>query len=197
MGEIKSALEIALERTKSVEGNREAVEADRYQKEGKVIVSKLLSESDFNLKDSLKGYDKKHLRWVREGMNQVLLANLVLPQDQLGLGKLKNVGEAFYSVINSKQHLSKMFSQLESFFDEYLQEKERLKEALQKQYMPRLRQKEEEMSKKLGQPVHIDINSDPEYHSLLRRGMAQLEERYGSVLSRVKKDIAAMFDSEK
>ena len=100
MGEIKSALEIALERTKSVEVNKEFVEANKFQKEGKSLVSKFLDDTTVNLGEGLKKYDKKQVQWVKEGIFQVLLANLVLPQEQLVLKKARRVGEAFFLVIS-------------------------------------------------------------------------------------------------
>ena len=176
MGEIKSAWEIALERTKSVEGDKEAVEANKFKKEGSLLVSKFLDNQDVNLKDTIKGYDKKRLIWAREGMLKALLANLILPQDQTGSKKLRRLSEAFPFVIENPKLLSSMFSQLESFFEEYLTEKESLRERLVQQFTPRLRQKEEELSKKMGMDVHVDVNNDPEFANNLRRLMVQLDE---------------------
>jgi hypothetical protein len=193
MGEIKSALEIALERTKSIEVNKESVEANKFQKEGKSLVSKFLDDTTVNLGEGLKKYDKKQVQWVKEGIFQVLLANLVLPQEQLVLKKAKRVGEAFFLVIRDKRLLKSIFAQLESFFEEYIGEKERLRESLVQQYTPRLRQKEEELSKKMGGPINIDVNSDPEFVSLLRKALSQLDDRYQAVLNQVKDQLSSIF----
>ena len=193
MGEIKSALQIALERTKSVEVNKESVEANKFQKEGKSLVSKFLDDTTVNLGEGLKKYDKKQVQWVKEGIFQVLLANLVLPQEQLALKKARRVGEAFFLVIRDKRLLKSIFTQLESFFEEYIGEKERLRESLVQQYTPRLRQKEEELSKKMGGPVNIDVNSDPEFVSLLRKALSQLDDRYQAVLNQVKDQLSSIF----
>jgi hypothetical protein len=193
MGEIKSALEIALERTKSVVVNKESVEANKFQKEGKSLVSKFLDDTTVNLGEGLKKYDKKQVQWVKEGIFQVLLANLVLPQEQLALKKARRVGEAFFLVIRDKRLLKSIFTQLESFYEEYIGEKERLRESLVQQYTPRLRQKEEELSKKMGGPVNIDVNSDPEFVSLLRKALSQLDDRYQAVLNQVKDQLSSIF----
>ena len=49
MGEIKSALEIALERTASVAGDKEAVAAGEARKEGKILVSRFLDDPEASL----------------------------------------------------------------------------------------------------------------------------------------------------
>ena len=197
MSEIKSAWEIALERTREVEGNKEAVEADKCRTEGKMVISKFLDDASVNIKESLAPLGQKKQKWMKEGMVQVLLANLILPQDQSGAKKMRQVGEAFHSFIKNAKLLGKMFSQLESFFEEYLEEKDRYREAVDKQYAPRLRQKEEELSQKMGQNVHIDINNDPEYVAMLRRTLVSLEDKYGTVLGQVKSDLQAMCEEGK
>ena len=193
MGEIKSALEIALERTKSVEVNRETIEANKFQKEGKSLISKLLDDPSVNLEASLEKFDGKQAQWVKEGMFQVLLANLVLPQDQIALKKARRIGEAFFQVMGNKRNLKNIFAQLDSFFEEYIGEKERLREALAQQYAPRLKQKEEELSKKMGGPVNIDVNSDPEFVSLLRKTLNQLDDRYQAVLNQAKEQLSSIY----
>jgi hypothetical protein len=193
MGEIKSALEIALERTKSVEVNKESIEANKFQKEGKSLISKFLDNPSVNLEASLKKYDGKQAQWVKEGMFQVLLANLVLPQDQIAMKKVRQVGEAFFHVMGNQRNLKNIFAQLDSFFEEYIGEKERLREALAQQYAPRLKQKEEELSKKMGGPVNIDVNSDPEFVSLLRKTLNQLDDRYQAVLNQAKDQLSSFY----
>jgi hypothetical protein len=191
MGEIKSALEIALEKTQSVEGGKEIIEAEEARKEGKMLVSRFLNDQEFSLKRALGEIEKNRRRRVLEGMVDVLLANLVLPQDQLGTRKAKRVGEAF-SLLNSDRRISQLFGQLETFFGEFVEERERVREMVTQQYGPRLRQKEQELSQRMGQPVHIDPMSDPEFQATLRKAMSQLEDRYGTVLARVKGDLKSL-----
>ena len=188
MAEIKSALEIALEKTQAVEGGREVIEAEEARKEGKVLVSRFLNEPEFSLKKALAGIEKQRRQRVQEGMIDVLLANLVLPQDQLAGRKAQRVGEAFGLIVQDRR-IGQIFGQLETFFGEYVEEKERVREMVTQQYAPRLRQKEQELSQRMGQPVRIDPMSDPEFQAGLRKALAQLEDRYGAVLTRVKGDL--------
>ena len=196
MGVIKSAYEIALERSRGVEADKESLEANRYMTEGKKIVSKILDEgeTDFNIKEALKQYEKKQLSWVKEGMAQSLLANYSLPSDELSLKRNKKVGEAFYSVIKDSRRLGRILNELEHFFSEFLEERKRLKEAFDDQYAERLREKEAQISKQLGGPVKLDPASDPEYGALLRKNMMSIEERYRVVLARAKEEIQKMID---
>lgn len=189
---IKSALEIALERTKQVEASKESLEASKYNTEGKKLVSRFLNDEEVDLAQELKSFDSSKVKWVSAGIYEALSANLILPIDEVALKKNKRVREGFFSIIKDSKKLNRLMNQLENFLGEYLEERKRLQAALEEQYAPRLRQKEEEMSKQLGSPVKIDPMQDPEFGQLLRKNLIMLEDRYSAVLKEVKQELNNM-----
>ena len=189
MSEIKSALEIALERTQDVEANKEALEANTFVTEGKKAVSKFLSEDDFDLKKLLEGFDKKQLRHVKEGALQALLANLKLPVDEMSLLQSRKAGKGFYALVADGKHLGKLLNQMEQFLGDFLQERKRVVEAVEQRFHPILRQKEQAMSQQVGARVKIDPAMDPDFQKMLRENMTILEDRYNEVLSRAKQEL--------
>jgi 3-methyladenine DNA glycosylase Tag len=193
MGTIKSALEIAMENTKGIEGNKEIVEENRLREEGKKLVSKLFDDSSFKLKEALKGFDKNQIALIREGLIQSLLANLVLPSDELAQVRNRKISESIVSAVQETKRLNAMFSQLENFFKEFMDERKRLIEAVEKQYSQKLRKKEEEMSRQLGRPVKINPASDPEYQGMMRQYLGQLDAKYEEILSGAKEEIRSIF----
>ena len=192
MSEIKSALEIALERTQDVEANKEALEANTYITEGKKAVSKFLSEEDLDLKKLLEGFDRKHARHVKEGALQALLANLKLPPDEMSLLQSKKAGLGFHGLVADRKHLDKLLNQMEQFLQDFLQERRRVVEAVSQRFEPILRQKEQAMSQQLGAKVKIDPAMDPDYQKMLRDNLTILEDRYNQVLGRVKQELRRM-----
>jgi len=193
MGKIKSAIEIALEKATGISVDKQSVKAEEYIKKGKKIISVFLDEPDGSLDGCFKGFEKKEIEWVREGMFQVLLSNLYLPNDQYVLSKLKRLEAGLLKLISNNKKLSLLFDQLEGFFTEYLEGKKRIHETLVAQYTPRLQQKAEAISKQLGTPVHLDPESDPEFKKILGHNIAQFDEKYKSVLEKVKQELKSMF----
>jgi hypothetical protein len=192
MSVIKSALEIALERTQNVEANKEALEANTYATEGKKAVSQFLSEENVDLKKLLDGFDKKHLGHVKEGAVQALLANVKLPAEEMSLLKSKKAGEGFHALVSDSKHLSKLLNQMEQFLADFLQERKRVVEAVDQRFEPIRRQKEQAMSQQLGAKVKIDPAMDPDYQKILRDNMTILEDRYAQVLGQVKQELRRM-----
>jgi hypothetical protein len=193
MGVIKSAWEIALENSKDIEANKELVESNRLRDEGKKLVSRLLDEPAFDLKGALKGYDAAAGKMVREGLLQSLLANLVLPADDIGASDTKRLGDAVAAAVSDPRKVSMIFSQLDGFFKEYVGERKRLIAAIEQQYGPKLKKKEEELSRQMGRPVKINPAADPEFQSIVRQYLGQLDVKYGEVLDRAKDEIRAVF----
>jgi hypothetical protein len=193
MAPIKSAWEIALEKTKEIEGNKETLAANAARDEGRRLAAKALDDPAFGLKETLKEVAKDRLPMVREGLIQSLLANLVLPLDDLALRRNKQVGVAVAAATADARKVSAIFGQLENFFREYLDERKRMVEALERQYAPKLKQKEDEMSRQMGQRVRINPAQDPEFQALLRNYLGQLDGKYDEVLANAKEEVRQLF----
>jgi len=193
MAIIKSALEIALERSKDVEADREALEANQFVTEGKKLVSRFFADAEAdeqpNLKAGIEKFDKKQQQWVREGVLQALLANLKLPADEMSMLQSKRAAKGFAALASDTRQLSRLLNQVEQFLGDYLEERKRLVGAVEQRYAPMLRQKEQEMSRQMGQPVKIDPMMDPGFQKMLRENLAMLEDRYGEVLGQARQEL--------
>ena len=181
-----------MDNAKGIEGNKELVEANRLRDEGKRMVSKILDIEPFDVKEALKPYDKRQLAWVREGLVQSLLANLVLPLDELSLKSNKKLGEAMAAMSSDSRKVLTIFSQLENFFREYVGERKRVADAVEKQYAPKLRKKEDELSRQMGRPVKVNPAADPEFQALVRQYLSQLDLKYNDVLDGAKEEIRTL-----
>lgn len=192
MGTIKSSWEIALERTKDVVPDKENLEQKRYITDGKKLVSRYLSDPEIDLSDLVNGFEGNQLTWVCEGVREALLSNLTLPSDEFALNRSRRAGEGFAVLSDNARKLKMLLSQLEQFFQEYLGERSRMREEVDRAYEPRRQQKEDEMSKKTGQRVQINPQTDPEYVGLLRQQLMMVDDRYGQVLQGVKDELTSM-----
>lgn len=190
---IRSSLEIALERTKDVQADPETLKASGFATAGKKLVSQFLGDPELSLAKKVREHAGKERTWVSEGVFDALLSNLALPTDEYALKRNRRAMEGFAAILRDQRRLRIMGQQLEQFFTEYFQERQQLKQNVDRQYAPRLQQKEEELARRTGSRVRIDPATDPEYVQLLRQQMALLEDRYGNVLQQVKQDLGGMF----
>ncbi len=77
---IKSALEIAMEKTKSLQVDKEAIAVQEARMEGKKLAGSFLNDpGEKDLAELIKAYPKEKQEHIKTGIFEVLLANLQLP----------------------------------------------------------------------------------------------------------------------
>lgn len=197
MSHIKSALELALEKTEGIKGDKSAVVAAAGKEEGKKLASAFFQDPNIDLAKKLKEFSQDRLPWVKEGFFQVVTANLILPRDEGDVDKLEAIGRALEGVLKDKGQVRYLKQQLVQFFKQCVEDRKNLVDALAKQLQPMLRQKEAQLSRQMGRPVKIDPKADPDFAKAYNQHMGSLESRYGEVLSQVKGELAALFEKSK
>jgi hypothetical protein len=194
MAHIKSALEIALEKTEDIKGDKTALLQASSREEGKKLASAFLADPTIDLQKKFNAYPKEQLSYVREGFFQVILSNLVLPRDDRDIARLDTLIKALEVLLPDKGNLKVLKSQITQFFKQCLEDRKRLTDALMKQLNPLIRQKEQELSRKLGRPVRIDPNADPEFAKAYNQHIGNLEERYTQILNDLKQQLQELFN---
>ena len=192
MAFIKSALEIALEKTDGIKSDKSALAAAEGKEEGKRLASSFLQDTGIDLAGTLKNIPAERISAVKEGFFQVILANLVLPREEEDIKKLDPVAAALEILTKKKAEIGSLKSQLAGFFKQWLDDKKNLEEALLEQLGPMLKQKEAELARQLGRAMRLDPRADPDYMKAYNKNLRVLESRYASALTQAKEDIAAM-----
>ena len=133
---IRSSLEIALERTKDVQADPDTLKASGFATAGKKLVSQFLGDPEFSLAKKVREHDGKERGWVSDGVFDALASNLALPADEYGLKRNRRAMEGFAAILRDQRRLRIMGQQVEQFFAEYFQERQQLKQNVDRQYGP-------------------------------------------------------------
>jgi hypothetical protein len=75
----------------------------------------------------------------------------------------------------------------------YLDDIARYEDAILRQYEPKIRAKEEELSRRLGRQVKIDPFQDPEFAAFYNQNMNALKEKYQSAADEVRAEARRLF----
>ncbi|MCF7927473.1 MAG: hypothetical protein K9L68_00140 [Spirochaetales bacterium] len=196
MGRIKSALEIALERTESINGDPEALRAHEVKQVGKKIASKLINDtetSEKEIKETFKEYKGKELSWLKDSFFDTLMTYLQLPTSEDQLERLGSLETGFSYLFTNKGAIKQIFPQLRQLFEQYLQNREQLKQQLAQQYQGKLKQKEEQIARQTGSQIKLDPEQDPEFASALHHHQSQLEGQYNQVVEQIKDELKNMY----
>jgi len=201
MGEIKTALEIALERTESVKSDKSSIDQFEAKQQGKKIANAYLA-GELDIAEELKKAPAASRESLKKGIFGVLVTQITLPSPKESenttsdsLKKIEKLGKGLAAVIKTNE-FSAMFKQMMQIFSQYLQEAAQYEQMLKQQYAPKLRQKEEELSRRLGRDIHIDPLQDPEFIAFYNQHMNALKQNYEAIVEQAREETRKMFGSD-
>ncbi|RLW68377.1 MAG: hypothetical protein B6D68_03765 [spirochete symbiont of Stewartia floridana] len=193
MSKIKSALELALERTADVEIDKEAVRRDEVVNKGKILVGQFLNDpEDIDLEKQWQEIEKKEAAWLREGMLDILLSNFTLPRYETDMLRLRTISKGLQALAgkgSAKKNIGDVMDQCQNLFKQYMENVEQLEESLRLQWEPRMRQKEELLRQQTGQSFKLSPDQDPEFAKSLSEHLAELDAQYNEVIRKGRMEI--------
>jgi hypothetical protein len=189
MSEIKSALELALERTADVKGDRSRLEAYEARQTGMRLAGKYLEDQSIDAARELKHLDKSKQKAAKEGFYQVLISHLALPGQESDLQRLQVVRKGLPIVIRDRRLVEGLMDQVIQYLQQYLDTKNQLTERLRQQFEPRLRMKEQQIAQETGRRVRLDPANDPEFSQALNQNLQRLQTQYAQVIDQAKEQL--------
>ena len=212
MAMIKSALELALERTKDLEVDEAALEARSLRQEGKKAAGRYLEDPEStDLAASLAAQPKDKRKAVREGMFETLSAQLQLPTAEASLEAFAPIAKGFSILALSpvgngllggvggamaEKRVAALLQQIEGFLKQYLGDMRNVEQAIRQQWGPKLREKERQLAARMGQEVRLDPMTDPEFSAFYKQNVSAVRQQYLDALERAKTDLATLLGIE-
>jgi hypothetical protein len=196
MGRIKSALEIALVRTESVKSDRGSIDQFEAKQQGKRLANQFLEDpKSLSLEEAVKKTPREQQLSLKQGLFDVLISQINLPVSGDDEKRLDTAAKGLGTLINNSR-FNALYKQLGQLLSQYLNQVDQYEEAIKRQYEPKLRQKEEELSRRLGRQVQIDPFQDPEFVSFYNQNMNALKENYKAAVDEFRSEAHALFEKK-
>jgi hypothetical protein len=80
---------------------------------------------------------------------------------------------------------------------QYLNEVTHYDQAIRQQYAPKLRQKEEELSRRVGREVRLDPFQDPEFVAFYNQNLNALKANYQTAVDQVREEASRLFEKSR
>jgi hypothetical protein len=192
MGRIKSSLEIALERTESVKSDKGSIGQFEIKQKGKKLANEFLGGGIQSLEAEIKKLSGEEQVNLKQGIFDVLVSQIALPGSKEDLKRIESAGRGLLAIISNKK-FAEIVEQFAQIMNRYLDEADQLEEGLKRQYAPRLRQKEEELSGRLGRPVRLDPFQDPEFAAFYNQNINALKENYQAIVDQIREEANRLF----
>jgi hypothetical protein len=194
MGRIKSALEIALERTESVKGDKSSINGYEAKQRGKKLAHEFLADPKISLEDEFKQTPRDQLASLKQGIFDALVSQIALPSAPEDEKRIEAAGKGLQAVIGGGRFTA-LYKQLVQAVSQYLDQAAQYEEAIKRQYAPKLRQKEEELSRRMGREIRLDPFQDPEFIAFFNQNINALRANYETALDQVKEEARKLFQT--
>ena len=195
MGNIKSALEIAMEKIEKLD---KATDEERlkwkYVPEGEKLAARYIKQ-DFNLVDGLSQYEENAKRYIIEGAANILIRNINLPKDNLAKRNNKRAMEGLKNLKSDKVGVENVYSKIRRIFNHYMEQGEQQrKQAYEKLKIEFEAMAQQAVQQQLGLPmrVKVDVERQPQFQEEWRKIQAQLDSQYLKLLDEYKQELSGI-----
>ncbi|MGB8992971.1 MAG: hypothetical protein WCD80_13030 [Desulfobaccales bacterium] len=185
MAEIKSALELALEKAEHYgKASREEMAAAQYREQGcQLAVQFLKGEGD--LAADLKHLAPQGQTAIRPAIKEVLLRNIGLPRDEADPRQDRAV-EGLLLAANNRQAMAQLQVELEQILQNFLQIRNNALQQLKGRFAAGVGQVQRAMEAQYRQKVKVEVEHLPQFQEEWRRFLGQLQDQFEPMLENLK-----------
>ena len=193
MGKIRSAWEIALEKTENIQVDREKLKLEEDIKKARRAAGAFLNDEENkgeSLEDDLKaiGNDKA----VREGVKLTVLQNLTLPQDTVLTDRYERLTALVALIAGQTSQAVELMGQITGVCRQYPEHRKQLIDQLKEQFAPMAEQKAAQLRAQYGQDVPVSLENDPEFLKLAQTQLDRLSKQYNDTLEGAKAQLSSL-----
>lgn len=193
MGKIKSAWEIALEKTEGITIDKEKMKYQSdVEKARRAAGSYMLADKadDEAFITNLKDIDPKAMK---EGLLMTADANISLPESEEGNEeRFKRIKTIIAIASDNNSNALALTDELIGFLNQYPLHRKDLVEKMKAQYKPILDEKSEKLSKQYGQDIHLTYENDKEFMEAASKNLERLENQYQQTVRNAKAQLKQM-----
>ncbi|UCC90919.1 MAG: hypothetical protein JSW24_01805 [Dehalococcoidia bacterium] len=195
MGDIKSAMEIAMEKAEKL---GKATDEERlkwkYVPEGERLAARYIKQ-DCNLVVELSQYEENIKKYVIQGVADVLTRNINLPKSNLVKRINKRAMDGLKIVKSDKASVENVYSKTRRIFEHYVgqgeQQRKQAYESLKAEFEAKMKQAiQQQLGSFVG--IRIDVERQPQFQEEWRKLLIQLDSQYVRLLDEYKQELAAI-----
>lgn len=179
MARIKSAWEIALEKTKDIELDEARFRTDTLTKEGMALAGSYLNNMDQTIEataERYSSYSSEDRALVRQGMMNTVFSNINLPNDDLYSMRFERISNLVGLLSQGDAQTMGLMSQIGDFLKQYVDCKKDFVERMQAQIRQAMQENPE------------SVNS-AQYSQIIQQNLKKMDSQYGDALENTREEL--------
>lgn len=193
MGKIKSAWEIALEKTEGIKIDKSKMKYQEDVEAARKAAGSYLMEDNADEKAFTGKIASLDPKAMKEGLLLTADANISLPETEDGNDeRFRRVRFIIQQASGNNSDALALMDELSGFLKQYPLHRKDLVEKMKAQYQPVLDEKSAKLSKQYGQEIHLSFEQDKEFMEAASRNLERLEAQYQQTVRNAKSQLKEM-----
>lgn len=186
MAEIKSAIELALEKAERYgKASKEELAASKYQEQGRQLAVQYL-KGEGDLEAGVQGLSPEAQPAARAAAKEVFLRNIGLPRNGDPESRLERALAGMLLVAGDRKAMARHQEELGQLLQQFLQFRTKALQQLKARFTAALPQMERAMEAKTGQKMRLEAEHLPQFQEEWRRFLGQLQDQFEPMLEQLK-----------
>ncbi len=186
MAEIKSALELALEKAERYgKASKEEMAAAQYQDQGRQLAVKFL-RGEGDLEAEIKNLAPEAREAARTAVKEVFLRSVGVPRNGEVDERLERSLDGLLLAAADPKEMTRCRAELQQLLQQFLQFRNNAMQQLKARFAPSLVQTQRAMEAKTGQRMQLEAEQLPQFQEEWRRFQGQLLEQFEPMLEDLK-----------
>jgi hypothetical protein len=182
LAEIKSALELALERAEQYgRASKEEMELAQYQEQGRRLAVQFL-KGEGDLEADLKSLPPQTQPAARLAIKEVFLRNLGLPRENAVDPRQDRAMEGLLLAADNRKAMAVLQTEMEQILQQFLQFRSNALQQLKARFAAGMGQ----MQAQNRQPMNLDVERLPQFQEEWLRFKGQLQQQFDPVMANLK-----------
>jgi len=192
MAEIKSALELALEKAERIgKASPQEMQELKWQEQARHLAAEFLRE-EVDLEAALQKFPPEARPALTGQIRDILLRNITLPRE----GRVEDVVQRAMSgivyVARDKKAAQRVLQEIDRIFKSFLQVRQNAMEQLKAQFNMQLDSVKKALEAQMQRQIKVDVEQSPQFQEQWRGFEAQLLQQFEPLLEKHKNMLATL-----
>ena len=183
MAEIKSALELALEKAEQYgRATKEDLRQDKFKEQGRQWAVQYLKEDGVDLEKEVAGLPPEGQASARLAMKEVFLRNITLPKDETVDPRQSRALEGVMVSATNKKAMARLKQEIDQLLQQFLMARNSAYQQLKTQFSHTLGNYTRALEAQLRSKVNLEVENLPEFQQEWRKFEGSLISQFEPLL---------------
>jgi hypothetical protein len=192
MAEIKSALELALEKAERFgKASPQELQEAKWQEQARHLAGEFMRQK-IELEPELKKFPPEAQSALTNNVKGILLRNINLPREGVVDDANKRAQAGMLQVARDKKTMQRILQEIDQLYKSYAQVRQNALQQFKAQFNAQLDNVRKNLEAQMQRPLNVDVEHTPQFQEQWRNFETQLNQQFEPLLDKHKAMLATL-----